>query len=459
MIRKFLTMLLKIRRKIRLRPTTMIIAMFGLIILTGAVLLNLPIASRDGQSIGFLDALFTATSAGCVTGLIVADTYQQWSYFGQLVILALIQIGGLGFMTMATLVSLFFRRTITYRERLLMAESLNQNHTTGIVRMTQHILIGTFILEATGALLLSINFIPRFGVVGGIYRGIFHSVSSFCNAGFDLMGKHGAFSSLTEYQPNVVVNIVIMGLIILGGLGFAVWEDIITVRGFKNYKLHTKLVLLITAILLIFGTVAFFALEYNNPETLGPMSMKNKIMGAAFQSTTVRTAGYNTIDQAGMTEGSKFISILLMFIGGSPGSTAGGVKTVTMGILLFTVFASIHASSDVNIYGRRMKRNNIYRAVSIVLIALAAIVVATIILMIADNVTLTESLFETVSAFGTVGLTLGITPSLSIASKLALIALMFFGRIGIFTIALAFALRSKRKHRNFRYPEGDIMVG
>ena len=273
------------------------------------------------------------------------------------------------------------------------------------------------------------------------------------------MGKHGAFSSLTEYQPNVVVNIVIMGLIMLGGLGFAVWEDIITVRGFKNYKLHTKLVLLITAILLIFGTVAFFALEYNNPETLGPMSMKNKIMGAAFQSTTVRTAGYNTIDQAGMTEGSKFISILLMFIGGSPGSTAGGVKTVTMGILLFTVFASIHGSSDVNIYGRRMKRNNIYRAVSIVLIALAAIVVATIILMIADNVTLTESLFETVSAFGTVGLTLGITPSLSIASKLALIALMFFGRIGIFTIALAFALRSKRKHRNFRYPEGDIMVG
>lgn len=459
MIRRIFTMLLKIKRKIRLRPTTMIILIFGIIILTGATLLTLPAASKDGKSIGFINALFTATSAGCVTGLIVADTYQQWTHFGQLVILSLIQIGGLGFMTMATLVSLFFKRTITYRERLLMAESLNQNYTTGIVRMTRHILIGTFILEATGALLLSINFIPQFGIAGGIYRGIFHSVSSFCNAGFDIMGKNGAFVSLTEYQSNIVVNIVIMGLIIIGGLGFAVWEDIITVRGFKNYKLHTKLVLLITAFLLVSGTIAFLLLEWNNPETLGPMNLKDKLLGAAFQSTTVRTAGYNTIDQAGMTESSKFISILLMFIGGSPGSTAGGVKTVTMGILLFTVFASVHGSSDVNIYGRRMKRSNIYRAVSIVMIALAAIVVSTIILMVADNVTLTEGLFETVSAFGTVGLTLGITPTLSSISKLVLIALMFFGRIGIFTIALTFALRSKRKNRNIRYPEGDIMVG
>lgn len=455
-----LSLLIRIKQFMKLSTARFIVLMFALIIFIGAILLNLPLASRNGQSIGFLDALFTATTSTCVTGLVVVDTYSHWTLFGQIVILCLVQIGGLGFMTIATLVSLFFGRSITLRERMLMAESMNQDHMMGIVRLSKHVLIGTLLFEFFGACLLMLRFIPEFGVVNGIYKSIFHSVSAFCNAGLDLMGQKTAFSSLTTYAGDLIVNLTVMILIVVGGLGFSVWEDVLS-NGFRfqRYRLHTKLALGMTGILLVFGWMSIFAFEYHNPDTIGSFSFGGKVLASAFQSVTSRTAGFNTLHLNELTPPSLLITKILMFIGGSPGSTAGGIKTVTMAVLLASVLASIHGTQDVNIGFHRIPRSLVYRSVAIFMIGCVAVIVATLGLMVADQLQLEVALFEAISAFATVGETLGITPYLSSISKCILMALMFFGRVGVMTLTLALALKRKRGKQMFRFPEQNVMVG
>lgn len=448
-----------INRVLSLTPTQIIPLGFGFVILLGSILLNLPIASKDGQSIGYLNALFTATSAVCVTGLVVVDTYTHWTVFGQIVILSLIQIGGLGFMTMATMFSLVLRRKIGFKERLLMAESLNQYSLEGVIRLTKRIILGTLIFEGIGALILSIHFIGEFGILSGIYKGIFHSISAFCNAGFDLMGKKEQFSSLVSYSSDAVVNLTVMSLIVIGGLGFFVWDDVYTAKKFTKFKLHTKLVLTTTLILLVFGFILVFLLEYNNPNTLEPLSIKGKILASMFQSVTPRTAGFNTLSYSDMTHSSQFITIILMFIGGSTGSTAGGIKTATVGVLLFAVISVLRGSEDTELFRRRLNVEIVRRALAIVIISIIIVTITTMVLSINEQASFMEVLFESVSAFGTVGLSLGITPSLSTTSKIAIIATMFMGRVGVLTMALALTLRMKKTKAKFRYLEDKVMVG
>jgi len=441
-------------------PTRLIALGFFVIIMIGAILLSLPISSKNGGSIGFVNALFTATSAVCVTGLTVVDTYLHWTVFGQVIIVLLIQIGGLGFMTMATLFSFMLKRRISLRERLLIAESLNQYSVSGVVRLTQQILIRTLLFECIAALILSARFIGEFGWADGIYKGIFHSITAFCNSGFDLMGEKGQFSSLTSYVDDITVNVTVMLLVIIGGLGFSVWDDIYKVKRFKNLTLHSKLVLSITAVLSAGGFIAFFLLEYGNPGTLGVLGLKGKVLATLFQSVSLRTAGFNTIPLADMTNASKFLTMILMFIGGSPGSTAGGIKTTTVGVLIFSVWSLIKGKQDIEIFERRLNFNVVLRALSIVTIGFQVIVVGFIVLSVFENAAFIDVLFEVVSAFGTSGATLGVTPTLTIISKITLIMIMYFGRVGVLTIALALVAKSHNiSVKRYRYPEEKVMVG
>ncbi len=442
-----------------LNPTQLIVLGFITIILIGSVLLKLPMASKDGNSVHYIDALFTATSATCVTGLVVFDTYRHWTVFGQIVILSLIQVGGLGFMTMATLFSLLVRRKISFRERLLMAESLNQYSIEGIVRLTKKILFVTLIFESIGAVILSIKFSSEFGIADGIYKGIFHAISSFCNAGFDIMGEAAEYISLTAYTGDVVVNLTVMALVVIGGLGFFVWDDIFRTKGFRKLRMHTKLVLVITLGLILFGFIFFLSVEYNNPETLKPLPFKDKILAAMFQSVTTRTAGFNTISLPDLTNASKFMSIFLMFIGGSPGSTAGGIKTVTAGVLLFAVFSVLRGNEDTVMFKKRLHYTLVLRALSIVVISILMISCTTVILSLLEKTSFINQLFEAVSAFGTVGLSMGITPSLTPASKIVIIATMFFGRVGVLTIALALTFKRLKAGDKYKYPQDKVMVG
>jgi trk system potassium uptake protein TrkH len=446
-------------RTFKIVQTQVIVIGFTSIIIIGSLLLNLPISSKDGQSIGFINALFTATSAVCVTGLVVVDTFTHWTVFGQIIILLLIQIGGLGFMALATLFSLALGRRISFKERLLIAESLNQNSPQGMVKLIKDILLGTFIFESIGAIILSVRFAGEVGIKEGIYRGIFHSISAFCNAGFDIMGNNGQFSSLSAYVEDPVVNLTIIALIIIGGLGFAVWEDVYKTRNFRGLRLHTKLVLIATSILLVSGFLFFLALEYSNVKTLQPLSFKGKILASMFQSVTPRTAGFNTLPLADLTNASKLITIALMFIGGSPGSTAGGIKTTTAGVLLFLVFSVLSGHKDVNVFRRRLEIVVIFKAMAIVILALIVILSTTVVLSIFEEATLLEYLFESTSAFGTVGLSLGITPTLGSVGKLALIVTMFLGRIGVLTMGMAITVRMQKMEVKIKYPEEKVMVG
>lgn len=446
-------------RVFKIKQTQAIVIAFAVIIAVGSILLNLPISSRDGNSIGFINALFTATSAVCVTGLVIVDTYTHWTIFGQIVILFLIQIGGLGFMTLATLFSLALRRKISFKERLLIAESLNQFSPQGMVKLIKDILLGTLFFEGLGAIILSIKFAGQFGLKVGIYKGIFHSISAFCNAGFDLMGVNGKFSSLSYYVEDPVVSITIMMLVIIGGLGFAVWEDVYKTRNFSELRLHTKLVLVITGILLVIGFISFLALEYSNAKTLQPLSFKGKILASMFQSVTPRTAGFNTLSLPDLTNPSKLITMLLMFIGGSPGSTAGGIKTTTVGVVLFSVISVLRGSSDVNMFRKRLEIEVVFKAMAIFTLSLSIIIFTTIVLSIIGDATLLEYLFESTSAFGTVGLSLGITQTLDSIGKVAIIVTMFMGRVGVLTMGMAITLRMQRSEVKLKYPEAKVLVG
>lgn len=443
--------------KFRLKPAQILVIGFLTIIFIGGVILNLPMASQSGKGIGFIDAMFTSTSAVCVTGLAIVDTGTHWSLFGKAVILILIQIGGLGFMTMATMMAVVLGKKITLKERLIIQEALNQNSLAGLVRFSRNIVILTFIVEGLGAFFLSFRFVPEYGWSTGIAYSVFHSISAFCNAGFDLIGNG---KGLTSYVSDPVVSLIIIFLIIIGGLGFSVITDLFTKKRWSEFFFHSKIVILITGILLIVGFIGFTFLEWSNPHTLGGLSTKGKFLAGFFQSTTTRTAGFHTIDFADMTNASKTLTIMLMFIGGSPTSTAGGIKTTTFGIIIVTVISVIRGKEETELFKRRISWNIVKRAITIAIIGIVLIISTSMIISITDSqIQFIDLFFEIVSAFGTVGLSLGITSELSVFGKVLIMFLMFAGRVGILTIAFALAHKQHKTTCDVKYPKGKILIG
>lgn len=444
--------------EISARPTRFLAIGFFLLILAGATLLNLPIASISGNSVGFIDALFTSASAVCVTGLIVVNTAAHWTFFGKLVILILIQIGGLGFMTMATLVALVLGRKITLKNRLILQEELNNLTLSGVVKLTKYVLYSTFLIEAVGALILSFRFVPDFGFWKGIWFAIFHSISAFCNAGFDLIGN-----SMEGYAGSHLVILTMSALVVVGGIGFSVFinmaQIIRTKKRLSRLSLHSKLTLVITIALLVVGFVFIYVVEFTNPDTLGAMTGSEKILSAIFQSVVPRTAGFNSIPMGDLRDATTFFIIILMFIGGSSGSTAGGVKTTTIGVVFLTVLSYIQGKQDVEIYKRRIPQQAINKAITIFMLGLFVCLVSTLLLAISEDATFIDVLFETVSAYATVGLSRGITSDLTIFGRLLITGIMFFGRLGPLTIAFALAERTKSRKGIYHLAEENINVG
>ena len=441
-----------------LTPTRTIAVVFLLLILTGALLLTLPAASRDGFSCGFRPALFTATSATCVTGLILYDTWTQWSGFGQVVIICLIQIGGLGFMSIASLVLFALRRRVGLKQRMLIAQALSLNDLEGVVRLQKWVLFGSLLVESTGALILLIRFWPEYGFLTALKWGAFHSVSAFCNAGFDIFGCISPGASLITFQSDPVVLLTLGILVVLGGLGFFVWEEIIRVRSFKKFSVYTKLVLLASGALLLTGTIFFCLLEWNNPKTLGPMTWGDKLLNGFFQSVTVRTAGFAAIDQAVLTDAGKAVSMVLMFVGGSSGSTAGGVKTVTLLTLILFLAARARGRSTVCIFHRTIPSEKVLDAVTISFIMVVLAVFGGGFICATSPVSFTDGLYESISALATVGLTAGATTSLSIPAQFLIILYMYFGRVGVLTISLGFLMGNRAEER-LRYAQTNIFIG
>lgn len=445
-----------VKKRRSLSQTQFIAYGFILLILTGACLLALPVSSRNGEASNFLNCLFTATSASCVTGLVAYDTWSHWSLFGQLVILTMIQIGGLGFVTIGVFLSIVLRRKIGLRERGLMQESVNTLQIGGVVKLAKKIVLGTAVFEGIGAVILAARFIPELGAVKGIYYGIFHSVSAFCNAGFDLMGWQGEFCSLVNYYDDWVVNLVVMSLIVIGGIGFIVWEDISRNRfHVKKYMLHTKMVLLTTFVLIFGGAGLFYLFEREN--LLVGMNVSGKILTSLFSSVTARTAGFNTLDTGALTDSSKFLTVILMFIGGSPGSTAGGVKTTTILVMYLYLWSTIQRTYGVNAFGRRLEDDALKRACTIFTVNLTLMLTATIFIMATQKLDLMDVLFETASAMGTAGMTTGITRSLNPLSRLAIIFLMYCGRVGSLSFALSFT--QNKRVANVQQPMERITIG
>jgi trk system potassium uptake protein len=445
----------KIAKNIKLTPVRILAIGFAVVIFIGTILLSLPISSIDRKPTSFIDSLFTATSAVCVTGLAVLDTGTHWSYFGKTVVLLLIEIGGLGFMSFATLIALILGKKITLRERLVMQEAMNSFNLQGLVKMVRYILIFTFSVQLIGAMILSTQFIPIYGLGKGTYYGVFHSVSAFCNAGFDLIGN---FGSLTSFAENPVIILTIAALIIIGGLGFAVWADIYSFRGVKKLSLHTKLVIVTTASLLIIGWALMMVFELNNPATLGPMSLKGKVINSLFASVTPRTAGFNSISTSDMTTPGRFLTIILMFIGGSSGSTAGGIKTTTLSIIILTVIAIIKGKDDTEVFEKRISNDIVRRSFVITTLASILIITVSMLLSISETGASFEYVFyEATSAFGTVGLSLGLTTKLSFIGKILLSFTMYCGRLGPLTLALALA--KIKVNSKIRYPEDKVLVG
>lgn len=448
----------KIRKPYR-DPLQVIALGFVLIILVGAFILTLPISSRTGEPTDFVTALFTATTSTCVTGLVVVDTYTHWSFFGQCIILTMIQIGGMGFMLMLAALSIILGRKITIRERVLIGKSISLDSMSGIVKLSKKIIFRVFLVEAFGAAILTVRFLRDFPIKDAVWNGIFHSVSAFCNAGIDLMGGMGGeYCSLAPYAGDFTVTFTVILLIVLGGLGFYVWDDVLSMRKGKRLSLHTRLVLTTTAVLLISGTVFFLIAEWNNPATLGNKNLYDKILLSCFQSATTRTAGMDQLGQAKLTPASTVMTMLLMFIGGSPGSTAGGVKTVTVALLVLTALSTLKGKHNIVVYGRNLSYRYVLDAVTIIMVGVVCVFGSTLLISMIDGVTFETAMFECVSAFATVGLSEGITPGLSILSRLVIIALMYMGRVGIITLGLAIIVRGK-KETNIKYPEGKIIVG
>ena len=438
--------------------TQMVALMFAAIILLGTLLLMLPAASRDGLSCGLRPALFTATSATCVTGLVLGDTWSMWSGFGQVVILCLIQIGGLGFMSVATLLIFLLRRKIGLRQRLMIAQSLSVSDIKGVVRLQKLVLTGSFFVEAIGALILTLRFWPEYGLGKALRWGIFHAVSAFCNAGFDIFGSIAPGQSLTAFQSDPVVLLTLAALITIGGLGFLVWENIAERRSFSKLSVYTKLVLLMTLALLAIGWAGVCLLEWNNPDTLGNMTVGEKLLNGFFQSATLRTAGFAAVDQAKLTESGKAFSCVLMFIGGSSGSTAGGVKTVTFLVLLLTIWGRARGKSTVCAFKRTIPGEQTQNAMIISFIVLALAIFGGIFVSATSPMGFTDAMYETVSALATVGLSAGGTASMSLPAQILIIIYMYFGRVGVLTISLGF-LAGDRAEERFRYADTSLLIG
>ena len=455
--------------KIKLHPTQIIIGGFLLLIIIGALLLSLPIATTSPHGISFLDAAFTSTSAVCVTGLVVVDTGTAFTLFGQIVILFLIQIGGLGFMTIMSFVFILVGKRITLSERMIIKEALNEFNLAGLVKMILKILTVTFTMELIGAAVFATRFVPMFGL-RGVYYSVFHSVSAFCNAGFDVLGSvSGEFSSMSMFISDPVVNITLIALIVMGGLGFVVVTDIFNIGRVKTkctLTRYSKLVLTATAVLIGVGLLVVFPFELGNPATLGGENVDTagKIFGGIFQAITPRTAGFSTIDQGALMPATKMLTMVLMFIGASPAGTGGGIKTTTIAVVLMYALSGITGSKDVNLMKRRIAIETIRRAITLLVLGILLVLTASLVLLGIEGgrgglFSFDNIFFETFSAFGTVGLSAGITPMLSGPSRLIIMAVMFAGRVGLMTLTLALANRSKGAGANVRYPEERFMVG
>ncbi|MFW5998321.1 MAG: TrkH family potassium uptake protein [Bacillota bacterium] len=438
-----------------LSPAQILVAGYFVVILSGAFLLMLPVATVDHSGLNFVDALFTSTSATCVTGLIVVNTSTAFTLFGQIVIMILIQIGGLGIMTMSTLIAFVLGKKIGLKERMIIQEDLSQFKISGVVKLVQYVLGFTFIIEGIGALLMFFRLIKEYHFWKAIYFSVFHAVSAFNNAGFDLFGN-----SLESFTGSFIINFAIMALIILGGIGFGVLVELYnikSIKNFRNFSLQTKIVLTFTMILLLSGFLMILFLEYNNTETMGNLSFGNKLLSSLFLSVTPRTAGFNTVPTGALRNSTLFFVIILMFLGASPGSTGGGIKTTTLGVMVYTLWNMITGKRDIEVYKRQLENEVIYEAFSITLLAAGLVCFVTIALTIIENMSFLSIIFETVSAFGTVGLSTGITSSLSSIGRILITITMFAGRVGPLTLAVAFAERSQKGI--YHYPKEKVMVG
>ena len=449
----------KRRKKRRAYSISRIMAFTFLgIILFGTLLLCLPFSSRNGHSAGLIKSLFTATSATCVTGLVLADTWTQWSNIGQAVILLMIEVGGLGFMSAASLAYFSLRRKIPIQQQLVIAEAIGASNMSDVVDHQRRLLIRAFTVEGIGALILTIRFLFDFPFPQALKLGVFHAISAFCNAGFDILGFLRPGGSLVTYQSDPVICLTLCALIILGGLGFLVWDEVLRERSTKKWNVYTKLVLITTGALLLGGTIMFCILEWNNPGTLGNLTVPQKIMNAFFQSTTLRTAGFASFDQAQLTSAGKAISIFLMLIGGSSGSTAGGLKTVTFVVLLMFLWNRMRGRYTVSVFHRTISNDHVLNAIMIFMLMVLLAFSGAAFISTTSPITFEDSLFETVSALGTVGLTADVTPKLRLPAQLMIILFMYFGRVGLLTLSFGF-LKNKPAGEKYRYANTDLLIG
>ena len=445
-------------KKLSLSTTQIIMMSFLVVILAGSLLLALPISSASGDAVPYVDALFTATTATCVTGLVTLPTVTTWSIFGQIVILVLIQVGGLGVITIMSALMILLHKRMGIGDRLLLQDAFNLNSLSGIVRFVKRVLLGTFLVEGIGALLYMTVFVPEFGPKG-IWISVFTSVSAFCNAGIDIIAEN----SLCNYATNPIINTVTGLLIILSGIGYIVWWDVMSLaankhKSFHNLTLHSKIAIVTTVILIFGGGILIFLFEYNNPLTIGNLSVFDKIQVSLFQSVTTRTAGFATVPQQNLTNASSILCLLLMFIGGSPVGTAGGIKTVTIAVLMVSALATIQNKQEVSLFNRNISKQAVNKAVAVAMMSFAIMFTSTILLSAVSNAGALDILFETVSATATVGLTRDLTPYLNTAGKMIIIGTMYLGRVG--PISLALALNSGKKHQNIiKNPTEEISVG
>ena len=439
-------------------PTKTIALAFALIILLGTLLLMLPISSRSGISCGFRPALFTATSATCVTGLVFYDTWTQWSGFGQVVIITLIEIGGLGFMSAASLVVFLFRRKVGLKQRMVMAQALSLTDMEGVVRLQKLVLLGSLSVQAMGALILLLHFLPEYGFATALKWGVFHAISAFCNAGFDIFGCITSGNSLVELNSDPVLLLTLGALVLIGSLGFLVWQEIITVRRWKKFSVYTKLVLTMTVALLLLGWLLTCVLEWNNPGTLGAMNMGDKLLNGLFQSITLRTAGFAAIDQALLTDAGKGVSMVLMLIGGCSGSTAGGIKTVTVVVLVLFLAARARGRDTVSAFKRTIPNSQVLDAMTISSIVVGLAIFGAVFICATSPVSFVDAAFEAVSALATVGVTAGATTSLSIPAQFLIVLYMYFGRVGVLTISLGFLMGDRAEDR-FQYAKTNLLIG
>lgn len=445
---------LSIFRLLKLSPPKILVLGFASIIMIGTLLLMLPVSNTSGQALNFIDALFTSTSATCVTGLVVMDTGTSFTIFGQSVIMVLIQIGGLGFMTMATLFALVLKRKISFRDRLILQEAMNQVSMEGIVKLIRRVLIYSLLIESAGAVLLSLRWAFDMPLGRAIYFGVFHAISLFNNAGFDIFGE---YRSLTGYVSDPLVNLVVMFLIISGGIGFIVMADLVDYRHKRRLSLHSKVVLSATGTLIVIGALVFLVFEFTNPLTLGRLNFGGKLLASFFQSVTPRTAGANTLDIAGLRQASQFFTIILMFIGASPGSTGGGIKTTTFTLMAAAVITMLRGREDIVLFRYRLAQERVFKALTIILLALLLIVSVAMVLSTTEDYNFLMILFETTSAFATVGLSMGLTPELSLVGKILISLTMFAGRLGLLT--LVYALGPKQGKALYKHPEGKMIIG